>query len=165
MLSTQPLRYRKSELEPVMSRRTIDYHYEHLAKNYAKNYNAGKGSQRFNKAGNFLHNIFFAQFKKPTPINEPTPIVSRFIQAHYDSLDEFKAALKSVAMKIEGSGWVYLSTDGKIKVIHNHNIRHDILLLVDWWEHAWALDFEWEKEKYIDGFWKIVDWSVINERI
>ena len=35
-LETNPLPYKTDELNPVMSRETIDYHYEHLAKGYAK---------------------------------------------------------------------------------------------------------------------------------
>jgi len=50
LITTTPLRYTKKELEPVMSEKTIDYHYEHLAKNY----NLKKGDPTFNKAGNFL---------------------------------------------------------------------------------------------------------------
>jgi len=64
--------------------------------------------------------------------------------------------MKTKAMKIEGSGWVYLSTTGKIKVIHNHEIRFDILLLIDWWEHAWALDYQSDK------IWSIMNWDLFN---
>jgi superoxide dismutase len=35
-LETTPLPYGIKDLEPVMSRATIDYHFEHLAKGYAK---------------------------------------------------------------------------------------------------------------------------------
>ena len=59
-LTTLPLVYKKNDLAPIMSAKTIDYHYEHLAKNYAINYNSGKGNPRFNKAGNFiLQSIFY----------------------------------------------------------------------------------------------------------
>jgi Fe-Mn family superoxide dismutase len=68
-------------------------------------------------------------------------------------------------MKIQGSGWVYLSTDGKIKTIVNHEIKNDILILVDWWEHAWALDYQSHKEKYLENIWKIMDWDRINVKM
>ena len=90
LLRTVPLRYSKSALKPVMSPATLDYHFEHLAKNYAKNYNAHKGDPKFNKAGNFLHNIFFAQFRKPRAHNEPTGEVLEFINKHFGSYDGFK---------------------------------------------------------------------------
>ena len=165
-LETLPLKYKKRDLEPVMSAKTIEYHYEHLAKNYAINYNAGKGDPGFNKAGNFLHNIFFAQFKKPSAeSNNPTGHIAEFITKHFGSFTTFKEQFKAEAMKIQGSGWIYLSTNGSIKVIHNHKIRRDILVLVDWWEHAWALDYKSDKAKYLDNIWSIMNWEVINESV
>jgi superoxide dismutase len=38
-------------------------------------------------------------------------------------------------------------------------------VLVDWWEHAWALDYQADKEKYLDNIWRIIDWDVCNERL
>ena len=168
LLSTLPLPYKNKDLQPVMSAKTIDYHYEHLAKNYAINYNAGKGNPRFNKAGNFLHNIFFAQFKKPVSgpnANVPHSNIAVFINKHFKSFDEFKEAIKSQAMKIEGSGWIYLSTDGNIKIIHNHAVRNDILLLIDWWEHAWALDYQSNKAAYLENIWLIINWDFVNSKL
>jgi Fe-Mn family superoxide dismutase len=165
LLETVPLGYSKSALRPVMSPATLDYHFEHLAKNYAKNYNAHKGDPKFNRAGNFLHNIFFAQFRKPRVRNEPTGEMLGYINKHFGTFDGFKERLKKVAMKIQGSGWVYLSTTGKIRVIQNHEVRHDILLLIDWWEHAWALDYQSDKGKYFDNIWKIINWSVIKRKM
>jgi superoxide dismutase, Fe-Mn family len=68
-------------------------------------------------------------------------------------------------MAIQGSGWSYLSTSGTIKTIPNHQVRTDIALLLDMWEHAWSLQYKWDKEAYIDSFWKIVNWDVVNERL
>jgi superoxide dismutase len=42
-LTTEKLPYSKSELNPVMSDATINYHYEKLAKGYAERYNKGEG--------------------------------------------------------------------------------------------------------------------------
>jgi len=60
-LETTPLPYAEKDFDPVMSKETIDYHYEHLAKGYAKRYNAGEGNADFNRDGSFLHNKFFPQ--------------------------------------------------------------------------------------------------------
>jgi len=40
-LETTPLPYAEDGLDPVLSKESIIYHYEHLAKGYAKRYNAG----------------------------------------------------------------------------------------------------------------------------
>ena len=44
-LETTPLPYGENELMPVLSADSINYHYEHLAKGYARRYNAGEGMQ------------------------------------------------------------------------------------------------------------------------
>ena len=68
-------------------------------------------------------------------------------------------------MSIQGSGWVYMDLNGGIKTIENHEIRKDIAMLIDWWEHAWALDYQSDKKKYLENTWKIINWEVVNERL
>jgi len=164
-LETTPLPYKPKDLEPVMSAATIEYHYEHLAKGYAKRYNAGEGNATFNRAGSFLHNKFFPQLRAPKGANRPRGAVLELIESNFKTFEDFKIAFKQAAMKIQGSGWIYLSTSGTIKTIPNHQVRTDICVLVDWWEHAWALEYKWDKEKYLDNIWKIIDWDVCSERI
>lgn len=164
-LETTPLPYSETALEPVMSRATIDYHFEHLAKGYAKRYNAGEGNADFNRAGSFLHNKFFPQLQPPKGANRPKGAVLELIEANFKTYEDFKDEFKKVAMAIQGSGWCYLSTQGTIKTIPNHSVRTDIALLLDMWEHSYVLDHLWNKEAYIDSFWKIVNWNVVNERI
>lgn len=164
-LETTPLPYGEKDLAPVMSADTLNYHFEHLAKGYARRYNAGEGNADFNRAGSFLHNKFFPQFRAPKSGNRPRGAVLQLIEDKFKTYEDFQAAVKDTAMKIQGSGWVYLSTGGDIKTIANHAVRTDIALLIDWWEHAWALDYQSDKERYLDNIWRIIDWSVINERL
>ena len=164
-LETTPLPYGEKDLQPVMSADTINYHYEHLAKGYAKRYNSGEGNANFNRAGSFLHNKFFPQLKAPKGANRPRGPVAELIDEKFGSYEDFREAFKEAAMQIQGSGWVYLSTSGDIKTIPNHQVRTDICVLVDWWEHAWALDYQSDKEKYLDNIWKIIDWEVCNDRL
>jgi len=164
-LETTPLPYTHKALDPVMSADTIEYHYEHLAKGYAKRYNAGEGDSTFNRAGSFLHNKFFPQLQAPKGANRPKGAVLELIESKFKTYEDFKVAFKEVAMKLQGSGWVYLSTSGEIKTIKDHAVRTDICVLLDMWEHAFALQYQWRKEEYIDSFWKIVNWNVCSERI
>jgi len=164
-LETTPLPYTHKALEPVMSAETIEYHYEHLAKGYAKRYNAGEGDPDFNRAGSFLHNKFFPQLREPRGANRPRGAVLALIEEKFKTYEDFKAEMKKSFMSIQGSGWIYLSTSGEIKVIHNHAVRTDIALLIDAWEHAWSLQYQWDKEKYLDNIWKIINWDVCNERL
>ena len=157
-----PLSYDRGDLDPVLSKDAIDYHYGKLYKTYVDRYNAREGDLDFNEAGAYLHSIYFSQFCAPTNSNKPTGLSLEFIEKHYKSFDKFKDAIEKTAMAIQGSGWVYLSTDGKIKTIVNHEIKKDILLLIDWWEHSWALDYQSDKAKYLNNIWKIVDWETVN---
>lgn len=159
------LPYGREELAPVMSKATLDYHYGKLAKGYVDRYNKGEGDDEFNKAGAFLHNIFFAQLKTPKTTNRPAGTISEFITKHFGGFEEFKEALSVEAMKIQGSGWVYLARNGTIKTIKNHQIKTDIVLLVDWWEHAWALDYQADKAGYLKNFWRCIDWDKVSLRL
>ena len=164
-LETTPLPYGEKDLDPVMSKETINYHYEHLAKGYAKRYNAGEGNADFNRAGSFLHNKFFPQLRAPKTPNRPKGAVLALIEEKFGDFDSFKDEMKKAFMGIQGSGWCYFSTSGDIKIIANHAVRTDIALLIDAWEHAWSLDYQWDKEKYFDNIWKIIDWGVCEERL
>jgi len=164
-LETTPLPYGVQDLDPVLSEENIIYHYEHLAKGYAKRYNSGEGNADFNRAGSFLHNKFFPQLRAPKGANRPRGAVLALIEDKFKTWEDFKEAFKETFMSIQGSGWCYLSTSGTIKTIANHAVRTDIAVLVDAWEHAWSIDYQWDKEKYLDNIWKIIDWDVCNERL
>lgn len=148
-----------------LSKRALTYHYGKLYKAYVDRFNNGEGDLDFNEAGAFLHAKYFSQFTTPTNSNKPTGACAAFIEQHYDSFKDFQAKFLKTAMGIQGSGWVYLAKDGSIKTITNHAIKQDIVLLIDWWEHAWALDYESDKEAYLNNQWKIIDWSVIEQRL
>ena len=163
-LSIKALPYDKKDLGPAISKETLEYHYEHLAKTYAKRYNAGEGDPVFNEAGVFLHNILFQQYQESTANNAPSGKSLELIEKHFKTFNKFKEEFEKTAMGIQGSGWVYLAKDGKIKTIVNHDIKKDIVVLVDWWEHAWALDYQWDKKKYLENQWKIINWNYINEQ-
>jgi len=159
------LPYAKDGLERSLSKQAIEYHYGKLYKAYVDRFNAGEGDPNFNEAGAYLHSIYFSQFMPPKGSNKPTGNILTFIEKHHKSWDNFQESFETTAMKIQGSGWVYLAKDGKIKTITNHEIKEDIVILIDWWEHAWALDYQADKQKYLANQWKIMDWSVINNRI
>ena len=154
------LPYGLTDLVPVMSKNTLDYHYGKLYKGYVDKANKGEGGN-FQIAGAFLHSLYFPQFKAPAGANKPTGTSKELIS----DFDKFKEELTKAAMGIQGSGWVYMDTSGTIKTIKNHKVVKNIALLIDWWEHAWALDYQADKEKYLINTWKIINWDVVNDRI
>lgn len=164
-LEQLPLPYKKDALEPSISEDTINYHYGKLYKAYVTRFNNGEGDADFNEAGAFLHHILFEQYQEPTSSNQPDGPAGEFITKHFKTFDQFKDTFFKEAMKIQGSGWAYLSRDGKIKTIANHEIKMDIVLLIDWWEHAFALDYQADKKGYLANQWKIINWNVISSRV
>ena len=164
-LALNQLPYKKDQLDPVLSQASIDYHYGKLAAGYVKRYNAGEGDAKFNEAGAFLHNIFFPQLMKPKSGNKPNGTSEELINRKYNSFEKFKEEFAKVAMGIQGSGWAYMSKSGDIKTIVNHQVKNDIAMIIDWWEHAWALDYQADKSKYLNNMWKIINWDVVNQRL
>jgi Fe-Mn family superoxide dismutase len=154
----------KDALDPVLSIDTINYHFGKLAAKYVERYNQGEGDKKFNYGGAVLHNYYFGQFKEPSA-SKPTGQVKEVIEKKYKSFEAFKDAVEKLAMSIQGSGWVFMNSKGKLDIIHNHEYNNqDIILIIDWWEHAWALDYQADKAKYLKNIWRIIDWEVCNRR-
>lgn len=164
-LELDPLEYELDDLDPVWSSESVNFHYNKLARGYVKRYNAGEGDPDFNEAGAYLHNTLFAQFQEPRNGNRPTGSSLALIESRWDSWDNFKSEFLKEAMTIQGSGWVYMSRSGDIKIIKNHQIRRDIALLIDWWEHSYYTDYGPDKPAYLNNIWRIIDWSVVNSRL
>jgi hypothetical protein len=79
------LPYSRDALSPVKSRKTIDYHYANLAQAYVDRFNKGEGDAKFNKAGAFLHNLYFPGLKEPSSKNQPTGKSAEIINKKYKS--------------------------------------------------------------------------------
>jgi superoxide dismutase, Fe-Mn family len=159
------LPYAKTALSPVMSQSTLNNHYGKLAKGYVDRFNKGEGDSTFNAAGAYLHNLFFPQLRAPRTTNKPTGAIKTLIERKFKTFEDFKEEFAEKAMKLQGSHWIYLSKNGTIKTIPNHQKRQDIALLIDWWEHAWAIDYGADKSKYLKNIWKIVNWDIVNQRL
>ena len=158
------LPYGRSALSPVLSKSNIDNHYGKLYKGYVDRFNSHKGDRRFNEAGAYLHSIYFSQFKRPGVSRPHGPILD-IINRHHSNFVAFKKHFKEEAMKVQGSGWCYLSKSGQIKTIKNHAIRQDVVLIIDMWEHAYQHDYGSNKGKYLDSIWRIINWDTINRRL
>jgi Fe-Mn family superoxide dismutase len=150
---------------PVLSSALMQLHYGKLYKGYVTRYNAKEGDCTFNEAGARLHDLYFSQFKTRSASNRPTGRILDMINREYGDFVTFKKAITEECMKVQGSGWVYVNRQGKLKQIKNHRIPSDgIVIIIDMWEHAFQMDYHSDKKKYIDSLWKIMDWSVINQR-
>ena len=161
------LKFDKESLEPVLSKATLDYHYSGLAAKYFERYNAGEGDLDFNYGGAMLHNLFFDNLTEPQAANKPSGASLGVIESKWKDFDGFKEAFEKEFMAAQGSNWIFMDPTGDIKTIHNHEYRKSmkIVLLVDAWEHSWALDYQQDKAKYLKNIWRIIDWDVVNIRL
>jgi len=163
----EKLKFDKDDLAPVMSEATIKYHYDGLAAKYSERYNKGEGDADFNYGGAVLHNIWFANLTPPRAANKPAGLSKSIIDAKYGDFDKFKEAFEKEFMAAQGSNWIYMDITGELHTIHNHEYKKSmkIALLIDAWEHSWALDYQQDKAKYLANIWRIIDWDVVDIRL
>lgn len=154
------LKYDRGALAPVMSKHNVEVHYDILTKNYFKKYN--ETGDLFQKAGAVLHNQYWSILKPYSEKNEPTRAVTDILDDKFGSFKKFKDAWIEKALTLRGSGWIMLSKKGSIFTVENHAIKPNAIL-IDLWEHA-SVDYDFNKEKFLTDFWKIIDWDVVEKR-
>jgi len=166
-LVLEKLPYKTSDLAPVLSQENVEYHYNVLSNGYVDRYNNREGDSDFNYGGAMLHNIFWQQLQAPKGTNRPIGAIKELIEQKYKSMDNLLDEFVKKAMSIHGSGWVYLSKLGEIKTTPNQSYKTDILLPIDMWEHSFMdyMPAKDAKKRYIIAVMRIINWSVINDRL
>ena len=119
----------------------------------------------FNLGGVINHNIYFRSIS-PKP-SLPGPVLMGKIVKKYQSFEKFKDSFKKKALELKGSGYTFLVLDGnELNIINLKNQETPYsynlipLLGLDMWEHAYYLNYQNNKENYIDNFFNIVDFSI-----
>lgn len=137
-----------------------------------------KGISRFNQeirnnAGGAFNHALFWKMLSPKQQRPSGPIYEK-IQADFGGFEEFKTKFSEQAKKKFGSGWVWLvlTNSGKLKIMTTSNQDNPLmdsvkdggypLLGLDLWEHAYYLRYKNRRDKYIENFWKAVNWSFVN---
>jgi len=130
----------------------------------------------FHIGGHVLHSLFWENLGAAGKGGggKPTGAIAKVIDEEFGTFDRFKKLFSQTAASAEGSGWAALSfCRGTMRPIimqvekHNTNVypMFRILMVLDVWEHAYYLDFKNDRVKFIEGFWEIVNWSVVNKRL
>lgn len=190
MKYVQPqLPYSLDALEPAISARTVDFHYNKHEKAYIDNLNrlikgteyddmdleevivSAKGPLLNNAAQAWNHIFYFFSFSPDGP-REPSGELRRAIDRDFGSFARFKATFEEAGTGLFGSGWVWLSRDrdGKLLVTQGPNAANPMtdglepLLAFDVWEHAYYLDYQNRRADALKALWSIVDWDVVEGR-
>ena len=95
------------------------------------------------------------------------------IKAQYGSLDTWEQEFRQTGLALGGgSGWVVLTYDPHQKAAHTYWLwdhTHSLaqgtpLLVLDMYEHAYAIDYGANARAYLDAFFQNVNWDEVNRR-
>jgi len=182
-LNIIPLPYAYDELEPVISRKIMELHHDKHYLAYVNGANAAlekpeknRETMRdfsFNYNGAKIHEIFFANMRKPQADNLPSGKILEEINLGFGSFDNFKKEFSLAATSVEGSGWAVLWKDEENNLVIGQLEKHNLLgingmkpiLVLDVWEHAYYLDYLNDRKTYVDNFWKIINWDDVENRL
>jgi len=184
-----PLPYAENALEPIITAKTIGFHYGKHHKGYVDNLNkfivgteyvdlslekiiataAGRpeGAAIFNNAAQIWNHTFYWKSMSPKGGGEPPAALKQKIVASFGSVDACKKELASAAVSQFGSGWSWLVLDGgKLKVVKTANADDPLttgmkpLLTIDGWEHAYYLDYQNRRADYVNAVLdKLINWE------
>jgi len=184
------LNYGLDALAPVISKQTLEFHYGKHHQAYVNNLNnLIKGTKFeessleaiikeadggiFNNAAQIWNHTFYFEAFSLNGTHEPIGELANLIANSFGSFAEFKEKFSKAAATLFGSGWAWLvkKNDGLLEIIQTSNavcpVRDGLkpLLTCDVWEHAYYLDYQNRRPDYIEAFWKIVDWKVVEGRL
>lgn len=190
-----PLPYAESALEPVISARTISFHYGKHHKGYVDNLNklvagtefvgmplekvitatAGKADKAaiFNNASQAWNHTFYWKSLVPNGGGEPSAALKKMIEDSFGTMDACKKELAAAATTQFGSGWAWLVLDGgKLSVVKTGNADSPLtkgmkpLLTIDVWEHAYYLDYQNRRVDYVNAVLdKLINWSFASDNL
>ena len=187
------LPYAKDALQPVISAETIEYHYGKHHKAYVDNLNkfaagtkyesmsleeavkaaAGQASEKkiFNNAAQVWNHTFYWNCLAPNAGGEPTGNIKSAIEKSFGSFADFKTKFNEAAVGQFGSGWAWLVKKGDgVEIVTTANADTPFatggtcILTCDVWEHAYYIDYRNARPKYVEEFWKLVNWSFVTKQ-
>lgn len=184
MFTLSLLPYNLADLEPQLSKKTLEFHYGKHHQTYVDNLNkliTGSDLENdtldnviiktssnpekigiFNNAAQvYNHNFFWASLLPVAKAKEISPRLLTLISESFNSLDNFYVEFKAACLAQFGSGWVWLVKDGeKLKIMKTANadnpLTHNLipLFVVDVWEHAYYLDYQNRRADYVEAILK-----------
>ena len=188
------LPYGYDALEPHIDARTMEIHYTKHHQTYINNLNAAlekhpeladksveallKGlngipedirtAVRNNGGGHANHSLFWT-IMGPKGGGEPTGELAEAIRSTLGGFDSFKDQFSKAATGRFGSGWAWLSVDGKGKISVTSTPNQDSplsegltpILGLDVWEHAYYLHYQNRRPDYIAAWWNVVNWKQV----
>ena len=187
--SLPELPYAPNALEPIISEKTISFHYGKHHQTYVNNLNGMiEGTEfenadletivkkaegpMFNNAAQIWNHTFYFLSLTPTKGSAPSDMLGKAIDAAFGSLEAFKAEFNKAAITVFGSGWAWLvkDIDGKLSIVKESNAGTPLtrglipILTFDVWEHAYYIEYQNRRADYVTALWDLVDWNIVSGR-
>ncbi len=189
------LPYPKDALEPIISSKTLEFHYGKHHNAYVVNTNkliegtALQGEELesiimkaaeapskagiFNNAAQVWNHSFYWKCMTPGGGGEPTGEILDRIESDFGGYEKFVEAFKTAGATQFGSGWAWLvEAGGALEIVKTANADTPIvrglkpLLTVDVWEHAYYLDYQNRRPDYLSEFVsKLINWDFVNANL
>lgn len=132
-----------------------------------------------NFGGYYNHSLFWYMISPPEEgSRKPLPNTERFINQDFGSFFTWKEAIAEQAKKRFGSGWVWWVFNPKTRKTEVINTPYQDfpemeeyggkipLFGIDVWEHAYYLDYENMRERYVNNILlSLVNWDYVEERL
>ncbi|MFY7739247.1 MAG: superoxide dismutase [Flavobacterium sp.] len=130
---------------------------------------------RNNLGGYYNHTLYF-DIMAPKAGGKPSDTLASAIDKDFGSFDNFKIQFEDAAIKQFGSGWAWLIVDkaGKLQVTSTPNQDNPLMpralvagtpiLAIDVWEHAYYLNYQNKRKKYIEAFFNVINWKKVGEK-
>jgi superoxide dismutase, Fe-Mn family len=124
-----------------------------------------------NNGGGHANHSFFWETMSPNGGGEPSGDLASKIDSTFGSFVDFQNNLKTAALNQFGSGWAWLiKTSSGLEITSTPNQdnpwmeKETPLLGIDVWEHAYYLKYQNKRPDYIDAWWNVVNWELVEDR-
>jgi len=136
---------------------------------------AKRGAVRNHGGGHANHSLFWTVMS-PNGGGQPDGDLAKAIDSDFGGFDKFKEAFTKAAVGRFGSGWAWLTVDGKGKLAVEDSGNQDSPLMkgvgsgntpilgLDVWEHAYYLKYQNRRPEYIAAFYNVIDWKEVARR-
>lgn len=188
-----PLPYAYDALEPTLSEQILRLHHDKHHQGYVDGLNQAldqlqqvrsvgdAGTTRrlvqdtaFNGSGHVLHTVYW-QSMKPNGGGRPSGTIAQMLDRDFGSYDDFVREFAAASKSVQGSGWGTLNFDpiGQRLMVFGVQVHEDKdmagtvpLLVIDVWEHAYYLQYQNERGRYVDALIQnLLDWDSANQRL
>lgn len=118
------------------------------------------------------HAFYWEGLNDHLKTGRPNEALSDLIEMTWKTPANFKKEFVEAAKGQFGSGWAWLNySNDKLSILTTEDAHNPLtskqtpLFVIDVWEHAYYLDYQNDREKYLKNVWQVIDWEVVNERL